>query len=108
MNHSGHIDAEPLTLPFSGACVLSRHCSHQGAKSAAERCGRQALAILALYKARGPLTDAEVAQLLNIERTSVNARRNALVKLGLVQACDTVKNTATGISNTRWQLAIAE
>jgi hypothetical protein len=104
MNQSGHIDAEPLSLQFSGATVLSRHCSAQGAIAAAERCGRQALTLLALYRARGPLTDAQAAEAMGIERTSINARRNALRKLGLVQAVDAVKNTQTGISNTRWGL----
>jgi len=105
MNQSGHIDAEPLSLPFSGATVLSRHCSAQGAISAKERCGRQALALLALYRARGPLSDAQAAEAMGIERTSVNARRNSLVKLGLVVAVDAVKNPQTGINNTRWGLA---
>jgi len=107
MNH-GSLDAEPLSLPFQGSTPMSLHCSAEGAKSAAERCGRQALALLALYRARGPLTDADAADAMGIERTSINARRNALVRLGLVEAYDTIKNARSGISNVRWQLATAK
>jgi predicted ArsR family transcriptional regulator len=108
MASTGSLDAEPLSLPFQGSTLLSRHCSAEGAKSAAERCGRQAVALLALYRSHGPLTDAQAADAMGIERTSINARRNALVKLGLVEAYDTVKNDRSGISNTRWQLATSK
>lgn len=99
-----HLDASPLTLPFQGSESIARHCSHQGAVSAAERAGRQAVAILALYQQRGPLTDAEVAEALGIQRSSVNARRAALAKLQLVRSWGTKKNAATGVNNVIWGL----
>lgn len=94
-----------LLLPFSGVTPISRHCSYQGAVSAQERVGRQALAMLAAYRAHGALTDAEMAITVGIERSSVNARRSLLVKLGLVEAGGVKRNDITGISNTLWQLA---
>lgn len=99
-----HVDACPLALPFQGSEPLARHCSHQGAVQAAERAGRQAVAILALYAAQGPLTDAEVAEALGIQRSSVNARRAALMKLRLVRSWGTKQNPATGITNTTYGL----
>lgn len=101
---AGHVAASPLSLPFQGSEPLSRHCSYQGARHAAERAGRQALALLALYRLHGPLTDAQAASLLHVERTTVNARRNELKRLGLVRAIDTAKNPDTGVRNTTWGL----
>lgn len=86
---------------------IARHCSSMGALDAAERSGRQALALLALYRAQGPKTDAEAADALGIERTSVNARRAGLIRLRLVDAAPKGirKNAATGISNSLWGVA---
>ncbi len=97
------LEATPIALPFSGSVPLSRHCSHQGALHASERCGRQAVALLSLYRADGPLTDVQAAKGLSVERTTICARRNELVRLGLVRAVDSIKGEH-GISNTRWGL----
>lgn len=94
-----------FTPPHQGSNRLSRHTSWCGAQSANERVGKQALAMLALYRTVGPLTDAEMATALGIERSSVNARRALLVRLGLVEAAGIKKNAQTGIGNTVWQLA---
>ncbi len=85
---------------------LARHCSSMGAADAAHRADRQSLALLALYRQHGALTDAEAADLLGIQRSSINARRNTLIALQLVdgQPKGTRKNATTGISNALWGL----
>ncbi len=108
MATTGRIEAKPISLPFQGIEPMARHCGYQGARHAAERVGRQCLALLALYRGHGPLTDARAAFLLRLERTTINARRNELVKLGLVRAVDTEKNDTTGIRNVRWGLVATE
>lgn len=100
---SGHVHAEALRLPFSGDEPVSRHTSYQGAKHAAERAGRQALALLTAYREHGALTDAEAAYWLNVERTTINARRAELIAKGLVASKGTRKSQY-GISNTTWGL----
>lgn len=103
---TGHIDATPLSLPFNGESVIARHCSAQGAQQAAETANSQALALLALYHSRGPLTDQEAADTLRIQRCAVNARRASLIKLGLVdpEPKGTRKNPRTGVRNATWGL----
>jgi predicted ArsR family transcriptional regulator len=103
MASTGHLAATPIGLPFHGVEPIARHCSHQGAVDASERAGRQALALLALYRQHGPLTDREAARRLDVERTTINARRNELVKLGLVTSHGS-KRADTGIRNTLWGL----
>jgi DNA-binding Lrp family transcriptional regulator len=75
-----------------------------GAVSGAERVGRQCLALLSLYREQGPLTDAEAASLMEVERTTICARRNELRRRGLVKAIDTVVGHYL-IRNMRWGLA---
>ncbi len=99
-----HVSVESFSLPFSGSIAVSRHCSAQGAIQASERVGRQAVQLLTLYANRGPLTDADAAILMGVERTTVNARRNELVRRQLVQAVDTVKNQRSQVRNVRWGL----
>lgn len=101
---SGYVTAEPLRLPFEGGSDIPAHCSHAGAKAAAERAGRQALALLAAYREHGPLTDAEAAYWLNVERTTINARRAELMRLGLVKVDGVRKNPKSNISNATWGL----
>jgi predicted HTH transcriptional regulator len=102
---AGYVSAEALRLPFGGDAPIARHCSYQGAKKAEERCARQALALLAVYREHGPLTDAEAAYRLGVERTTINARRNELVAQGHVSARGTRKNDKTNINNTVWGLS---
>lgn len=94
-----------FTAPFSGSTPLSKHTSWLGAQSAAERIGRQALALLTAYQDRGPLTDVEAAAVLNVERSTINARRNELVRRGLVAAIGATANVRTGIRNVTWGLS---
>ena len=57
---------------------------------------------LALLESAGPLTDWDAAARLGLLRSTINARRNELVKRGLVGAVDKVRNHVTGVTNTRW------
>jgi hypothetical protein len=92
------------SLPFSGLTPLSRHTSSLGALDASERALTQTVAYLRILKIYGGRTDAEAAQLLHVERSSVNARRAPLVKAGLVVAFGTRKGPS-GIKNVVWGLA---
>lgn len=93
-------------LPFSGSVPQSRHASRAGAEDAAPRALNQTVRYLASLKAHPQgLTDAEAAELLNLERTSINARRVPLVKAGLVYA-DGFRPGPTGkVKNTIWKAA---
>ena len=102
---TGHVDASPLRLPFQGSDQIALECSRAGALAASERVGRQGLALLALYRRYGPLTDAESALRLGVERSTINARRNELVRLLLVTRHDTARNEKSGLRNTTWGLA---
>jgi hypothetical protein len=93
-------------LPFaSSESPVAAHCSHQGAIHAERRAGPQVLLLLAAYATYGPMTDAEAAKRLGLERSTINARRVPLRDRGIVVAVDTVKNPVTQVRNTRWGLA---
>jgi hypothetical protein len=96
---------EQTALLFNGATALSRHTSALGAVDAQDRIGRQCLALLTAYREYGPLTDAEAAVRLQVERSTINARRAELRRRRLVDLVDTVTNPETGIRNCRWGLA---
>jgi len=59
---------------------------------------------LAVLKIYGGTTDREAADLMGIERTSINARRVPLVKAGVVVA-DGFREGPMGVKNTIWRLA---
>lgn len=92
-------------LPFSGSTPLSQHTSRHGAEDAAPRALSQTVRYLAALKAYGGLTDAEAAKLLNVERTSINARRAPLVKAGLVVPNGTRPWPTGKVQNVVWCLA---
>lgn len=75
-------------LPFSGAIDVSRHASYKGAEAAKDRALPQLVLYLALLHGRWPdgFTDAEAADRLGIERSSINARRAPLVRAGIVES----------------------
>lgn len=100
---AGRIHAEPLRLPFQGDEPRSRHTSYAGAKAASERVARQAMRLIDAYRDHGPLTDAEAAFFLGVERTTINARRAELIARSLVESKGTRKSVH-GISNTTWGL----
>jgi DNA-binding Lrp family transcriptional regulator len=54
------------------------------------------------YVSMGPMTDAEMASYLKLERTTVNARRNELVEAGRVVKCGTKINARTRVKNVLW------
>lgn len=95
-------------LPFSGSTPISRHTSHQGAEDAKVRALPQSILYLRLLHDRYPdgLTDAEAADLLAIERSSINARRAPLVQAGLVETCGTRPRVESDLPNTIWRLRL--
>lgn len=99
-----HTDAG---LPFSGSSQLSRHTSHQGAVDAEKRALPQAVRLLQLLHAAYPegYTDAQAAAILEVERSSINARRAPLVAAGLVEPCGT-RDGKYDNPNTIWRLRV--
>jgi hypothetical protein len=93
-------------LPFSGSTPQSAHASHAGAVDAAPRALNQTVRYLRLLKDRpNGLTDAEAATLMEVERSTINARRAPLVKAGLVFS-DGFRPGPTGkVKNTVWKAA---
>jgi len=100
----GHLQTpDAFSLPFHGVTTISARCSREGAVAASERVARQCLRLLTAYAQRGPMNDREMAAFLGLERTTVNARRNELVKRALVMPYGKRK-AETGINNTQWGL----
>ena len=95
-------------LPFQGSTPLSRHTSRAGAEDARGRALPQTIRYLAILREHGGLTDFEAARLLNVERTSVNARRVPLVKAGIVVAEGTRPGPTGKVRNTVWRLVRGE
>lgn len=97
-----HTDAG---LPFSGTTPLSRHTSFQGAEDAQARALPQTVRYLAALRQHGGLTDAEAAKVLQLERSSINARRAPLVKAGIVVPDGTRPGPTGKVKNVVWRLA---
>jgi hypothetical protein len=91
-------------LPFQGSCPQSAHASRSGAEAAAPRALSQTVRYLSALRAYGGLTDWEAADVLHLERTSINARRKPLVAAGLVVAGG-FRPGPTGVKNVVWKLA---
>lgn len=93
-------------LPYGGETPQSRHASRSGAEDAAARSTSQTIRYLSLLKSRPQgCTDWEAKELLDLERTTINARRAPLVKAGLVYA-DGFRPGPTGkVKNTVWKAA---
>lgn len=90
-------------LPFSGKSPQSRHASRSGAEHAKDRALPQTVRYLQILKDHpNGLTDREAADLLMIERSTVNARRSELVKADLVYA-DGFRKGDSGVVNTVWK-----
>ena len=75
------------SLPFSGRSAMARSCSLAGAIDALPRSGTQAARVLAIIREAGPVgrTDWELVALSGLQRSSICARRNALLDAGLVR-----------------------
>ena len=74
------------TLPFSGRTPTARAASLAGAQAAEPRAGTQAQRVLEVIRSmrtRGA-TDWDIKALTAFERSSICARRNALLDAGLV------------------------
>ena len=95
-------------LPFSGSCPLSTHTSYLGATSASARALPQLVTYLQLLWHAYPdgLTDAESAERMGVERSSINARRAPAVQAGLVEAYGARMRASTDTSNTVWRLRL--
>lgn len=92
-------------LPYGGETPQSRHASRAGAEDAAARAASQMVRYLQLLKSRPQgCTDLEAAAFLDIERTSVIARRAVLMKANLVYP-DGFRPGPTGVKNTVWKAA---
>ena len=90
-------------LPFSGITDQSRHASRLGAEDAKPRSENQTIRYLQALKIHPyGLTDAEAAALLDLERSTINARRVPLVKAGLVYP-DGFRAGKSGVRNTVWK-----
>lgn len=72
-------------LPFSGRTPATKHASYTGAKCAEPGARSQAGRLLALYRICG-VTDHEAADALGLPLSTINARRNYLFDLGLIEA----------------------
>lgn len=75
------------SLPFSGRSSTARACSLAGALDALPRSGTQAARVLAIIREAGPVgrTDWDLVALSGLQRSSICARRNALMDAGLVR-----------------------
>lgn len=97
-------------LPFSGALPQSRHASLQGAESAEKRAPSQVLRYLALLVSRYPdgLTDQEAADLMGLERSTINARRGQCRAdgLSLIEPCGS-RPGQYDVDNVIWRIAIS-
>ena len=58
--------------------------------------GKQSKAVLDAYKIRGSACDADVAADLNMDKSTVSARRNHLMKLGLLKEAYKGRSRLTG------------
>lgn len=92
--------------PVNGSSVQSRETSRQGARKIAPKVYDLHERMLWQFRLKGALTDAEMAELLDVERTTVNARRSELIRLGLVDLAPkgTRKNPKSGLKNATWGL----
>lgn len=85
--------------------LRTQHASAMGALKADERMGRQMVLLLTAYRQHGPLTDAEMAERIGIQRSTVIPRRRELMARGLVVEVGHRKNPQSGVTNTTFGLA---
>lgn len=98
----------PPTAPHR----LPRVCREAGQVKAGEQRESIQRQMLRAYSEHGHgntaetmgLTDAEMSQLLGIQRSTVNARRAELMKQGLVEAKNIRPNLKSQVFNTVWGL----
>lgn len=75
------------SLPFSGRSATARACSVAGAIDAEPRAGTQARRVLEVIREAGArgVTDWDLKALTGLERSTICARRNALLDADLVR-----------------------
>lgn len=68
--------------------------------------GTQFWDVYLAFREIGPATDYQIAKKLGIERSSVNARRNELVKRGLIEKADVIEVIRGNhkVKNQRWKI----
>ena len=104
------VPVEPL--PEVPRHQIARVCRRAGLVKAGERRETLQHRLLRTYAERSHgntdasrgLTDAEVKDLMGVERSTVNARRAELMKLGLVEAKNIRPNLKSHVFNTVWGL----
>lgn len=98
---------DPALHPVSVPYAKGSETSKAGAQRVQSIAGQQCQTLLEWYRTEGPLTDAEAATLMDVERSTINARRNALIDFGKVEEKGQRKNLTSGVSNTTWGLRVA-
>lgn len=98
--------AKESVAPFTGSTVVSRECSALGAERIERARSRLQRELVAAYQVFGPLTDAEAAAQLNVERTTVIPRRVELIRAGVVdpEPKGVRVNPKSRVSNSTWGL----
>lgn len=81
-------------------------CSKAGADAALPKAGTQMASIYAAIQAHGPLSDHDIERVVQLPINIVCARRNSLVKQGLVESAGTAPGRF-GVINTRWRVTHA-
>jgi hypothetical protein len=81
---------------------LAAECRRDGHQRGKATASGLHVALMGAYVSMGPMTDAEMASYLKLERTTVNARRNELVEAGRVVKCGTKINARTRVKNVLW------
>jgi hypothetical protein len=98
------VTTRAMTDLFSLPYVDDTHgCSKAGAEHALPKAGTQMAMVYQALEV-GPLSDAQLAERLGYALSVVCARRNELVKRGLVVDAGT-QIGKFGVRNTRWQVA---
>lgn len=67
--------------------------------------GRQQRMVLECIQRFGVCSDREISEKTGIEKSSVNARRNELVKLGFVEAAAVCRDEKTGKKVILWKVS---
>lgn len=81
-----------------------------GAEAIAPDAANLQAAMVQIYRQHGPQTDAEMADRLAVQRSTVNGRRGTLTKLGIVSAqpFGVRANGQSGVLNSTWGLREAQ
>jgi predicted ArsR family transcriptional regulator len=95
--------ADTPLLPWQGVTPHSKQASYSGAVTAGPNAKNQQERILDWLSRNGPATDDQISTALGIMRSSVCARRNALMQAGLIESCGLVKGRYRA-QNALWRV----